>query len=191
MLALVVTLSVFVVILVLVVGLIVLRLLRDNSDLEKDNNNLEKDNKDLQKKLDELMNAPSMVGVSYKTNSKDVSAIMSSVRSVFVQLQKAGCVTQTDADASRKAFVDSVSEAQLAKPTKCSEIGIIYSTQIDKLVDGMSQNVPKENASSIRSSLKSLVQTILASVCTDDKIDTKKLDALLKDVFDAICTNIK
>ena len=186
MLALVIVLSVFIFLFLLMIGFIIVRLITDNNELKKDN-------EDLQKRLDDLIKKPSMVGLSYKSDKKDVQAIMDSMKTVLVDMQKASCkVAQKDIDEYRRIFMENAAQelAQASSPIKCSDVRTMHSQTIDDFVDMFLADVPKENAGAVRESLKGLVVAILDAHCENDSVDLKKLEQLFKDVFDAICTNV-
>lgn len=203
MIALTVILSIFLVLLVFVVGFVIIGLLKNNHDLTKelndvksDNKKLKDDNKDLDDMLKTLQNKPSMVGISYKTDNDNVKKIMEEVANVYEAMQDAACTLKSKtADQQTAAFLAKF-KADSSK-TSCADIKTTNNSAIDTYVNDLvaDTNIPSNDATFIKNAIKSLVLRIIEAVCTSSDnsgstIDTSKLKALLKDVFEAICTNV-
>jgi hypothetical protein len=145
--------------------------------------------------LKDLQNKPSMIGISYKTNKEDVRKIMDDVSNVFKVMRDTACsISSTTAEEKRAAFI---ADLQLTANTTCADIKLTGETAIDSYTASLlvGTTVSSTKTEYIKNSLKTLIYTILDIVCTSSDnvgstIDITKLDALLKDVFDAICTNV-
>ena len=199
MFALVITLSILLVLLIVVVAYIIIKLLKSNRDLSNLSNELRKtktDKQKLQDMLKVLQNKPSMIGISYKTNKEDVNKIMDDVSNVFNVMRDTACsISSSTAEEKRAAFIAELQSNSIK--TTCADIKLTGDTAIDNYTTSLlvGTTVSSTKAEYIKNSLKTLIYTILDVICTSsDKVGSTinivKLDALLKDVFDAICTNV-
>lgn len=151
-----------------------------------------RDNKQLKKDNSDLLSRPYSIGLSYKTDSKDVQIIMQHVTDIMLDLQSTACPSiRTEAVANKKNFLKRISEDADGKPIKCSDIRKKYDEQTTKygkdMAEDLSSYLPPAKAESLQKKFKALSEAILTAVCTKDKIDVAKADKLFTDVIDAIC----
>lgn len=151
-----------------------------------------RENRQLKKDNSDLLSRPDSIGLSYKTDSKDVQVIMQLVSDIMLDLQSTACPSiRKEAVANKKEFLKSISQDADGKPIKCSDIRKKYNKHTTKygknMANGLASYLPPEKAESIQNKFKALSEAILTAVCTMNKIDVVKADNLFTDVIDAIC----
>jgi len=191
MLELVVVLSVFLVIFAVTGWFVVVRLQNENKNLLSKVSGLETTNADLKKQLDDLMNKPSMIGLSYKTNKENINTILENVQKVYLEFQTEGCkgIKTNFTAANKDAFKASVTTLS-ANATNCNNMATTYATPINTLVNAIAPinaNITEAQLSVLRKYLTDLIVSVMNAVCKDGAIDTTKLMEVLTDVLDAAC----
>lgn len=201
MLNLIIVLSVFLVLFAMMGWFVIMRLNNDNqnlltriSTLETTNAGLEKEKADMKKQLDELMAKPSIAALSYKTDKKDIDAILQNVQKIYLDFQKEGCnqIKDNFNDTKKTAFTTQVTTAATGNPvTNCDDVSTRYESAINTLVTGLTPNtntsITAEQQTVLRKYLKDLVVSVMKAVCKNGTMNTTDLMKVLTDVFDAIC----
>lgn len=168
------------------------KLTQTNTELNRSVQEKTRQNKELQDKLDALMKQPSFVGLSYRTDNKELQQIMQNLRNIFVELQMQACpALRKSFLENRQQYVDNLVKELQNKSVKCSDLSSqIYDFNnvfAMTMASSMAQQMPNANQDVIERELKQMLDTYVRSVCVDDKVDVAKLNQFLVDVFGAIC----
>jgi len=125
---------------------------------------------------------PPTIGLTYVTNDKDTREIMAAVQQSIVSLQKAGCsVVREQLYALKNSLVNSLDK--ISTKITCAQI----TTAVKQAMEPIKAEAAPIDVTDFTNNVVSLVNLALTKACVNGKIDPKKAQTIINNIFNSVC----
>lgn len=188
----VIILSVFVVLLLVAITVILVVMTKQKDELQKSLDTVTAKNSDLQKRLDNFTKKTQALAISYKTSDPKIQQIADSMRSILEILQKNIMCSyiRKNLSATRENMFNKLKSDIEKNNRKCSDIKMEWSMQAEANVDNppmINKKIPAADQAKLKEHINTILNTGLAMMCTNDKLDIEKVKKFYDLVIDTIC----